>query len=251
LVLGDNRPTPGNGTSWFPIAPTATEVRYIPADAVRGGTYASNGYGGNPYTPTGYVNSSYPQNPTLPAAAASTGFVALSQQGDQAFSAGNNARAYQLYTEALGQTNDPQWQQYLRGQIARIAPQNPASNWSPPGAPTVPTSLPGAASPFAASAVPVPGQKQWSSWGKLRTTTFTHENGQPMYQLESIDSATSPLYITPRPGTSLQEYVGQTVCLFGTIGYKSNEYIRMTYMVAEQVATPPGSQQPGLPPPLR
>jgi hypothetical protein len=65
------------------------------------------------------------KNPLPPAvaAAASLGFVALAQQGDQAYSAGNSTRAYQLYTQALGQTNDPAWQQYLRGMIARIAPQ--------------------------------------------------------------------------------------------------------------------------------
>ena len=197
VVLLD-RPTPGNGTNWYPIAPTATEVRYIPADSVRGGTYASNGYGGNPYAPAGYVNSGYSQSPVIPAAAAATtGFVALAQQGDQAFSAGNNTRAYQLYTEALGQTTDPQWQQYLRGQIARIAPQNPSSNWTPPGgAPTVPTGLPGANPPLPSPTVAVPGQKQWSSWGTLRSTTFTHE-GQPMYLLESSDSTTPQLYVTP------------------------------------------------------
>jgi hypothetical protein len=253
LVLGDNQPTAGNGTSWYPIAPVATEVRYIQADAVRGGTYASNGYGSNPYAPTGYVNAGYSQNPAFPAgpAAAATGFVALSQQGDQAFSAGNNARAYQLYTEALGQTTDPQWQQYLRGQIARIAPQNPAPGWAPPGgAPTIPTGLPGAAPPLPSPTVAVPGQKQWSSWGTLRSTTFTHE-GQPMYLLESSDSATPQLYVTAHAGTSLREMVGQTVCLYGTIGYRDDQYVRMTYMLAEQVATPPGAATPGLPPPLR
>ena len=85
----------------------------------------------------------------------------------------------------------------------------------------------------------------------LRTTTFTHE-GQPMYLLESADSTTPQLYIAQKPGTMLREYVGQTVCLYGLIGYRDDQYIRMTYMVAEQVTTPPGSPQPGaLPPPLR
>ena len=259
VVLGDRQPTPVNGTNWYPIAPLATEVRYISADAVRGGAYASNGYGGNPYQQTGYTNSGYPQNPYpgAAAAAASIGFVALAQQGDQAYSDGNNGRAYQLYTEALGQTNDPQWQQYLRGQIARIAPgqQSPGSNWAPPGgAPTVPTGL-GAppAVPAPTPTVGVPGQKQWSSWGILRTTNTTHE-GQPMYVLEASDG-TPQLYATTLNGTSLREYVGQTVCLYGTIAYRNDQYIRMTYMMAEQVATPPGSAQPGplsgLPPPPR
>jgi hypothetical protein len=257
VVLLD-RPTPGNGTSWFPIAPTATEVRYIPADAVRGGTYASNGYGGNPYQPTGYSNSGYPQNPYVPAAsaaaaAASLGFVALAQQGDQAYTAGNNTRAYQLYTEALGQTTDAGWQQYLRGMIARIAPQGQGgSTWAPPGgAPTVPTGLgvpPPAPLPNSPPTVGVPGQKQWSSWGILRTTNTSHE-GQPMYVLEATDG-TPQIYATTLNGTSLREYVGQTVCLYGTIGYRNDQYIRMTYMVAEQVATPPGSGQPGQPGPL-
>jgi hypothetical protein len=246
-----DRPKQGNNISWYPIAPLATEVRFIRAEDVRGGAYASNGYGANPYqnsyggnpyvpgTPTGYVNSGYPAAP-----APVVGFVALAQQGDKAVTAGDNTRAYQLYTEALGQTTDPQWQQYLRGQIARTSPQNPASNWAPPGgAPAVPASLPGPAAPTAA----VPGQKQWSSWGVLRTTTFTHE-GQPMYVLESLDSTTPQLYIAQKPGTILRDYVGQTVCLFGTIGYRDDQYIRMTYMLAEKVATPNPN---GGPPPLR
>jgi hypothetical protein len=249
VVLLDRQRQLSNAT-WYPIAPLANEVRFIRAEDVRGGAYASNGYGGNPYqnsyggnpyapaTPTGYVNSAYP---AAAAPAAAAGFVAIAQQGDQALQAGNSTRAYQLYTEALGQTTDAQWQRYLRDQIARIAPPNPASNWTPPGgAPALPTSLTGAASTPAAA---VPGQKQWSSWGVLRTTTFTHE-GQPMYLLEGIDSAT-PLYIAQKPGTNLHDYVGQTVCLYGLIGYRDDQYIRMTYMTAEQVNLSPGAQHPG------
>ena len=254
VVLLD-RPTPGNGTSWYPIAPTAAERRFIPADAVRGGTYASNGYGGNPYTPTGYQNSGYPQNQNAAASAAAAAtaysFVALSQQGDQAFSAGNNTRAYQLYTEALGQTNDPAWQQYLRGQIAKVTPQNPASNWSPPGAPMVPTSLPGAGSSLSTPPVGVLGQKQWSSWGTLRSTAIKEPNGQLVYVLEGLEPGASPLYVTAAPGLILHDHVGEVLCLFGTISYRSDEYIRMNYMVAEQYSPRPGSQQPGLPPGLR
>ena len=67
-----------------------------------------------------------------------------------------------------------------------------------------------------------------------------------MYLLESLDSATSPLYVAPAPGTILSDHVGQVVCLFGTVGYRSDEYVRMTYMVAERVATPPPGAQ-GLP----
>ena len=103
VVLLD-RPRQLKNATWYPIAPLANERRYIRAEDVRGGAYASNGYGGNPYggnpyAPTGYVNSGYP-NPSIPAVAPVVGFVALAQQGDQAVQAGNNTRAYQLYTEA-------------------------------------------------------------------------------------------------------------------------------------------------------
>jgi hypothetical protein len=254
VVLLNNQPTPDNGTNWYPIAPAVSEVRYIPADAVRGGVYASNGYGqnpygqntygGNPYQPTGYQNSGYQGQPNPAAAAGAYPFIALAQQGDQAYSAGNMTRAYQLYSEALTQTNDAAWQQYLRGQIAKLSPQSPQSgppalpnsNWSP----TVPTGLPGAGT---SPPVAVPGQKQWTSWGVLRSTTFTHE-GQPMYVLESLENSSTPFYVTTRNGTSLAGLVGQTVALYGTIDYRSEPAIRMTYMIAEQVATPPNGATP-------
>jgi hypothetical protein len=251
VVLLD-RATPGNGTSWYPIAPVATEVRYLPSDAVRpgGGTYASNGYNQYPYGtyPAGYS----PNTPSYGSPTANPLNVQqLSQQADQALAAGNTTRAYQLYAEALGQTQDPQWRQYLQSQISRIQPN---SSWQPTGgAPTstVPTYPTGTAAPFAptgatagvATAGPATvGQKTWSQWGVLRPTSITHE-GQPMYLLESRDTQQPLIYVTSRSGTSLRELVGQTVALYGTIGYRDDAYIRMQYMVAEQVATPPTTAQ--------
>jgi hypothetical protein len=81
-----------------------------------------------------------------------------------------------------------------------------------------------------------PQPPQWSNWGKLRRTAFD-KDGQPMYVLE--DRAGRPLlYVTSAPGTSLRNYVDQTVCLYGAISYRSDGYQRSYVMSASHVATP-------------
>jgi hypothetical protein len=82
-----------------------------------------------------------------------------------------------------------------------------------------------------------PQPPQWSNWGKLRRTGFPDKDGQPMYVLE--DRAGRPiLYATSAPGTSLRNYIDQTVCLYGAISYRSDGYQRTHYMTASHVATP-------------
>jgi uncharacterized protein YgiM (DUF1202 family) len=81
-----------------------------------------------------------------------------------------------------------------------------------------------------------PQPPQWSNWGKLRRTAFD-KDGQPMYVLEDR-AGRIIMYVTSAPGTSLRNYIDQTVCLYGSISYRSDGYQRTHYMTASHVATP-------------
>lgn len=130
--------------------------------------------------------------------------------------------------------------------FAQPAGSQPAgpSNWGTPGQLTGgnaggPTSTPASynqANPWQPHNGVAPQPAQWSSWGKLRRTSFD-KDGQPMYVLE--DKSGRPLlYVVSQPGTSLKNYQDQTVCLYGVIQYRSDGYQRTHYMVASHVATP-------------
>ena len=256
-----DRPTVSGGVNYFPIVPVASEVRFVPMEAIRGGAYAGNsGYGNNPYggqtIPTGgWQQSAGPATAPIggwqannPAAVQPNTFAQHAQQGDQALAAGNPERARLFYLEALGLTNDPAWRTYLTNQLARINPagtgaapnglaangQNPFQSASSPAAqqPLIPTGGP-PAPPTA------PAQKQWSQWGVLRSTTFPTRDNQPMYLLENRQNGAVLMYVTTNPGTSLRDYLGQTICVYGTVSYRNDDYIRMPLIAAEQVATPP------------
>ena len=87
-------------------------------------------------------------------------------------------------------------------------------------------------------ALPTQGQKTWTDWGVLRSTTFTTREGQPMWLLEKLDGTGAPIiYVTTQPGTSLNGLVGQTMTLYGTLAVRNDENIRMQYIVAEQFKT--------------
>lgn len=125
------------------------------------------------------------------------------------------------------QANQPQPAPGAPGQLTGIANRNTVGT---------PASLSQPASPWTqyngVSAQP----PQWSQWGKLRRTAFD-KDGQPMFVLE--DRNGRPLmYVTSAPGTSLRNYIDQTVCLFGSVSYRSDGVMRSHYMIASHVATP-------------
>ncbi len=249
-----DRATSAGGATYYPIVPVATEVRFVPLDAVRGGgVYAGNTGYGAPTLPTGGWQSSagpattptggWQQN--TPAAVQPTTFVQYAQQGDQMLAAGNPERARLLYLEALGGlNNDPAWRTYLTGQLARIsqgaAPggQNPFQTASSPAGALTPAGGPPTAPPPSA-----PPGKQWSPWGVLRSTTFQTREGQPMYLLENRQTGAVLMYVTTNAGTSLRDYLGQTICVYGAVSLRNDDYIRNTLITAEQVATPPAGSK--------
>lgn len=267
-VLIVDRPQTVGGTTLYPIAPVGNEMRFLPLDVLRpGGTVVASNPWNSQVTPTaGYApstnqpNSSWPQNQ----ASNPNDFMQLKQAADQMLAANNVDRARLLYLEALNQTNDPAWRNWLQNQLARLAP---ASNWNPNtpnGAPTypVPNYSTTAASPYnptsIAGARPMGqdansrpgvdptapagiGQKTWGPWGVLRSTTITSRDGGSVYVLENRDTRAPLMYVTTAPGQSLREYVGQTINVYGTLGYRNDPEIRMQYLVAEQIATPPAA----------
>jgi hypothetical protein len=164
----------------------------------------------------------------------------LAQQGDQALAAGNVDRARLLYVEALSQCNDPAWRNYINGQLQRATPAAVPTGAPPVNAGSSPLSLP----PPPTGSGNVPGtpvslQKQWSPWGILRTAPFTSKEGQPMYVIENRQNAQPLMYVTTTQQMSLRDYVGQTVAVYGALNTRTDDYIRMQFIVAEQVATPP------------
>lgn len=218
-----DRPSATAGGSWYPIAPVATEVRFLPAEAVRGSSYAGNTY---PGTTVGYNPA-----PTNPYA-----FVQLSQQADQALASGNIERAQILYSSALNQTTDPAWRNYISGQLARIS-------GTPAG--TLGKSVPGStlslpAPPAGAAPVATAGQKQWSPWGVLRSPKIRREDGQSVFVLTDPKNGVQPLmYVTTAPGFALDSYLNQTIAVYGTLTPQVDQYINVQILVAEHVATPP------------
>ena len=239
VILGP--PVSAIGSSLYPIAPVANEVRYLPMDAVRQG-------GGNaPWGPIAQTGGSQPWNPQgnnnwnpQPQQQAPTSTLQdLVQEAQQAIQAGNTDRAKLIYGDALGQTNDPAWQTYLRGELAKLSP-----NAGQP--PYMATSSPSGYQGYqpttgfqpAQPALPTQGQKTWTDWGVLRSTTFTTREGQPMWLLEKLDGTGAPIiYVTTQPNTSLNGLVGQTMTLYGTLAVRNDENIRMQYIVAEQFKT--------------
>jgi hypothetical protein len=76
---------------------------------------------------------------------------------------------------------------------------------------------------------------QWSQWGILRKAPF-EKDGQTVYILES-QRGQMLVHAVAAPGTTLRDYVGRPVALFGPLTYRSNEYATHI-MTATHVATP-------------
>jgi hypothetical protein len=129
------------------------------------------------------------------------------------------------------------------GTPARLA-SLPSSTWTPAQAPGHPAQMAQSASwvmgqtASLSSTNPAPQNltypPQWSQVGTLRRAAF-QTNGQTTYVLE--DSRGRPLmYATCLPGMTLRDYVGRTVALYGTLNYRSDDFLRTHVMTASHVA---------------
>lgn len=237
FVLILDEPFQSDGESWYPIAPTPEEVRYIPAEAVKGST-----------------KESMPEN--SPATAAT-----LIAQANAALQGQSLATAKQLYHQAAAQTQNYHEQIYCQQKINQIDDLNKSgSSLLQPGHPQylasknnvapvqfatqTKTYYPTPPATLAPGAIPnslVTGKTEWSSWGKLRRTNFFY-NGQRMYSL--VDSKDRTLiYAVTTPNLTLENYVGRIMCLYGTYGYRSDAYLRAHYMNVAYVAFPENAKK--------
>jgi hypothetical protein len=238
LVLLDRPTATSGGAKLYPIMPVATEVRFIPLDAVRGGSFGANTAGYGQTIPTSWQNTAGPAPNAIP-------FHEIAKQGDQAVAAGNPERARILYIEAIAQTNDPAWRNYLAGRLNQLSPNSGAQNApvqvgsSPNVRPVGPANWsPNAAAPVGPAGPPTAPVKTWSPWGILRGAGITLREGTPLYRLE--DKTGNVLqYITTQPGGTLNDYITQTISVYGAVTTRNDLNIEMRLITAEQIATPP------------
>lgn len=251
IVLRESKDQPG----WFAIAPPAgsfswIDAKYVVVQMGRQGVVAVDGNGAAAVLPGSTLVN---KEPNVESAKIASGSIVILLQ-DRPMDVGgkkwwpiqppgNEARFIprEAVQPAQAVNVTPQnWS--LSNPPAGAANQN---SWTAPGQLTgntvhgttgTPASFSQPAKNWAPSNGLATQPPQWSQWGKLRRTAFEKE-GQPMYVLE--DRQGRPiLYVTTTPGTSLRNYVEQTVCLYGAISYRSDGYQRTYYMTASHVATP-------------
>ena len=210
-----------DSNTWLPIQPWPTEVRYIPGDAVQARQFAGN-------------NSA---NINGPATFTSNPWIT---QADQAFQAGNVEKAKQLYKEAAERTSDNTQKIYCYNRLASLS-QSPWNAGQSPGHPSQMNQgqawQVGQTASFtqnngAAQKLTYP--PQWSQVGILRRAAFD-KDGQQTYVLEG-DRGQVLLYVTCLPGETLRDHIGRRVALYGSITYRSDDYLRTHFLTPIRVA---------------
>jgi uncharacterized protein YraI len=229
VVILDSKATPSQDGNWLSIQPTEGEVRYIPADAVKG----------SPSTP---LAASTPgrQAPVGGASATVTSArqPTLREQADQAFDNRDWDRAKALYDQAAKQTDDyseKSWCYQRLDQIVKNGSRQAAGTAGQAAGSTMSLYRTGATAGPGATPAPEPSAPRWSMWGKLRKTSI-QTGSQPMYVLEN-NQGQPLMYATTAASLSLEGYVGRLVCLYGPVSY-GNEYLRAEYMTVSHVALP-------------
>jgi hypothetical protein len=212
LIIVGPPTTASNGDTWFRIQPNPSEVRYIPADAVKPTTTIVATNVGAPNWAQG--PNGYNTNSTL-------------SEAEKALSINDVARAKQLFQQVASTSTDSSQKQYAMNRLASLSANQPVQATT--------TSL----SPSKNAGVNLLTTKapDWTKYGRLWDTKLVSENGQPLYKLEDGVSKT-PIYVTTQPGTSLQMYIGRTIAVFGPTMYRPDAPARMDFIVASHVAVP-------------
>jgi hypothetical protein len=219
-----------------------SEVRYIPADAVKRDSGIQTVSGNTGQTP--------PVAPVAPPAPAPTSDLKnkpaqWSQEVslDKTLSLEQRTEALRLL-EQLKMVLTPPGPAQGGIPIAQGAAGHPNNAAGSPGVvPGQLTSRPGGQQSTTmyggtAAPAPAPGQPQWkwSAWGLLTKSTVQRD-GQQMYVL-SNNQGKALLYAVPEAGKTLDPYVNQVVALYGSVVYRSDEFIRMDFMTVSYVAPP-------------
>jgi hypothetical protein len=221
-----------DGSTWYPVKPTPTEVRYIPASAAA--RVATNTTVASSPTGTG----------PLPAATPGTAVPSSAKwaQAEQAEREGNDALAEKLYTELAaelkqsGTDPDLAMRCYNRAALLRDRPRTPAQPGITAARPTLgaPVSAaPGANGNFQTTSLPGGGRQpaevqpqgaspnaNGSGPGWLRKAGFFID-GKQAYVLETQNGQTR-LYVTGQPGVNLEGYLNRQVELFGPTVYRGD-----------------------------
>lgn len=212
-----------DGQTWLPIQPHPSEVRYIPASAVKPPTQVATQKAPN-WTLT--PGNAFTTNPKI-------------AEAEQAVKAGNLEQAKKLFQEAADRATDQNQKAYSLNRISTLTrgyptPGHPAQVASGQGQlPVKSTSF----SPSAAPGGPVQtAAARWSSYGFLRQTAFDVK-GQPMYVL--VNAQGQPLvYVSSATGTTLRQYVGRVISVYGPEVYNGDSAARRPYILASHVALP-------------
>ncbi|MCC6416753.1 MAG: hypothetical protein IT429_00720 [Gemmataceae bacterium] len=213
----------GSG-SWLTIEPTAGEVRYVPAQALQGGSGVQVAAARAPAGPVGTAVTTVQSR---------TGEDDLMQRVMRL----DPAQKRQLLELLGGQAAAPPQPGHPGNSsaVAGYAPGQAASMTNrQPAAPKAPLTGSNPPAPTAAASSR-PGQAQWSSWGVLRKTALTRD-GQ-LYVLQD-ERGVPLLYAMPQAGQTLEPYVGRTIAMYGPVTYRSDDLVRAYYMTPLYVAPP-------------
>jgi hypothetical protein len=243
-VLLSGSKVSSDGSTWWPIQPTARDVRYIPNSAIVPPAVASAGMPGT-------------------ASFSPAGEPALWRQAIEAERAGNFGTARDLYARmaddarGVGGDRDLAARCYDRIQLIedrmRVAsapmsatavsasrPADAVVTSSPnrllppavtPSAPPAPLTPPSSMPPVL-SIQTAPQAQTGTIAGWLRRTGFRID-GRPTYALENSQGAFLRWYVTPQPNVNLEPFVNRAVELSGPLIYRGD--IRSNYMVVNQV----------------
>ncbi|MBI1829833.1 MAG: hypothetical protein HYR84_00115 [Planctomycetes bacterium] len=209
------QPLAVNGETWLPIQPHPSEVRYLPAEAVKAAAVITpqptNGPPNWTLSPNGYSGNN------------------VLAEAEKALTANDIGRARQLFQVVANNATDQNQKVYALNRLDALSrtPVNATTTSLSPAAPA----------PAAAANLVTLQPAAWSVYGRLRDTKLLSENGQPLYALEDGLGKTAA-YVTNQPGKSLQAYVGRTVAVFGPTMYRPDSAVRMQFVVATHVAVP-------------
>jgi uncharacterized protein YraI len=225
-----------NDGSWFAVVPPPSEVRFIPADAVKPTAAVA--------TPTTSSSFSPPAGPspgqTQPAAPGVDPRYTRATQMDQS---GNYPEAIRLYRELAKEIEryDPALalQYYRRAQYlqdvqeGRVQRQATTAQYSPSRDATSPAQAAGISQPITPAGAPNGGGPaiSKSGAGRLYRTAFQID-GKSAYGLDQ-GAGKQPLYIVPQAGLSLEPFLNRNVELYGTLTYRPE--LRNYQMTAVQV----------------
>jgi hypothetical protein len=259
----------GKDGTWIPVLPAPSEVRYIPADAIKAAVSAPQ----MPASPKAIAASPASAPAPTPTVSAPAGTNPLLIEAERAERDGNYGQAIRIYDQLANQVirtdhelamrclnRSESLRNLQRGPSVTAQPvsrpgdmyqSNNAGRAPAAGYTYAPASYPCVAPPpsqycyqidsqHTARLAPPPGTtpppavaktSQWYGPAKLRRTLFTGDDGKPVYAFEYDDGRF--MYLTAGATVNLDSYLSRVVYVFGSAGYDGA--LRNTHMVVTQV----------------